>query len=145
MLSRSLRPLTAPISNLARHAIQPSVFLGPASIRTLANATDATASVPEAATIPPTSDATASRQLPYYIGRNNLNNVAVYHKTKRGGNYKMTTLKYVEGDLLALKQDLRTALKLSESEISLNSVTKHIEIRGFQRDKVLNFVHTMGF
>lgn len=38
-------------------------------------------------------------------------------------------LKYGEGDLMALKQDLKAALQLPESEISINSVTNHIVIR----------------
>ncbi|KAI1280215.1 mitochondrial large subunit ribosomal protein-domain-containing protein [Xylaria sp. FL0933] len=134
MLWRSLRPLTS-------RAV--SLLLRPLSIRTLATTAQATASEPAPITTP--SETNATRQLPYFVGRNNLNNLAIYHKKKRGGNLKLTLLKYGEGNLMALKQDIKAALKLSEGEISVNSVTNHIVIRGHRRDEVLNFLHTMGF
>ncbi|TGJ84631.1 hypothetical protein E0Z10_g4137 [Xylaria hypoxylon] len=131
MLSRSLRPLTARATSLATNPIRSNTLLGPFSIRTLANTADVTLSEPATIPIPPPFEpiATGLRQLPYFVGRNNLNNLGVYHKKKRGGNFKLTYLKYGEGDLVALKQDIKAALRLPDGEISINSVTKHIVIK----------------
>ncbi|KAI1479645.1 hypothetical protein K445DRAFT_315414 [Daldinia sp. EC12] len=84
-------------------------------------------------------------QLPYFVARNNLNNLGVYHKQKRGGNLKLTVVKNGEGDLYALKKDIRDALQLREGEISVNNVTRQIVIRGHMKMQVFNFLHTMGF
>ncbi|KAK6953223.1 hypothetical protein Daesc_005523 [Daldinia eschscholtzii] len=84
-------------------------------------------------------------QLPYFVARNNLNNLGVYHKQKRGGNLKLTLVKNGEGDLYALKKDIRDALQLREGDISVNMVTRQIVIRGHIKMQVFNFLHTMGF
>ncbi|KAI0974679.1 mitochondrial large subunit ribosomal protein-domain-containing protein [Xylaria arbuscula] len=143
MLSRSLRPLTARATSLTINPARPSALLGPLSFRTLAHSADGTAS--ESSTIPIPSETSETRQLPYFVGRNNLNNLGVYQKRRRGGNYKLTLLKYGEGDLTALKQDIKTVLRLSDSEVAINSTTKHIVIKGHKRDEVVNFLYTMGF
>ncbi|KAI0517773.1 mitochondrial large subunit ribosomal protein-domain-containing protein [Xylaria bambusicola] len=145
MLSRSLRPVTARVSNLATNPIRSAVFPGHFSIRTIAIATDVTTSIPEPATTPSTSEAKAPRVLPYFIGRNNFGAIPAYHREKRGGNLKLTILKRAEGDLMALKQDLKAALQLSDDEVSINSKTRHIVVDGHKRLQVLNFVKTMGF
>ncbi|KAI2777676.1 mitochondrial large subunit ribosomal protein-domain-containing protein [Daldinia loculata] len=84
-------------------------------------------------------------QLPYFVARNNLNNLGVYHRVKRGGSLKLTLVKNGEGDLKALKKDIQEALQLKDSEISLNSVTGHIVIRGHMKLQVFNFLYSMGF
>ncbi|KAI1805854.1 mitochondrial large subunit ribosomal protein-domain-containing protein [Daldinia bambusicola] len=84
-------------------------------------------------------------QLPYFVARNSLNNLGVYHKEKRGGNLRLTLVKGGEGNLLALKQDMKDALQLKDSDISVNNVTRQIVIRGHKKMQVFNFLHTMGF
>ncbi|KAI1499065.1 mitochondrial large subunit ribosomal protein-domain-containing protein [Biscogniauxia marginata] len=160
MLFRTLRPLTrasAPLST-----IPTTRFLLPAcarflttSITTTDEPIDEFEHAPEPANIsysepvsPPTPsepEPSPPRQLPYYVGRNSLDNFGVYLKKKRGGNLKLTLLKNGEGNLQALKRDVKDALQLPEGDVSVNSVTGHIVIRGFKRDEVLNFLHTMGF
>ncbi|KAI1440340.1 mitochondrial large subunit ribosomal protein-domain-containing protein [Annulohypoxylon stygium] len=83
--------------------------------------------------------------LPYFVGRNSLNSFSVYHKSKRGGNLKLTLLKRGEGDLMALKQDIKEALQLPRGDVTLNSVTRHIVIRGYKKPQVLTFLHALGF
>ncbi|KAI0538527.1 mitochondrial large subunit ribosomal protein-domain-containing protein [Xylaria digitata] len=143
MLSRSLRPLTAGATSLAANPIRSNRLPGPFCIRTLANIPNVTISEP--ATIPTPSETNPPRQLPYFVGRNNLNNFSVYHKTLRGGNYKITLLKRGEGHLSALKQDLIAALQLPDDEVSIKSVTNHLVIKGHKREKVVHFLRTMGF
>ncbi|KAI1139401.1 hypothetical protein F5Y05DRAFT_381883 [Hypoxylon sp. FL0543] len=67
--------------------------------------------------------------LPYFVGRNSLKNLSVYHKSKRGGNLELTVVKGGEGDLLALKRDIKESLKLNDGDVTVNSVTRHIIIR----------------
>ncbi|KAI0862180.1 mitochondrial large subunit ribosomal protein-domain-containing protein [Xylaria cubensis] len=139
---RSLRPLTARATSFTSLSTRSNTFR-PGCVRTLATIPDAVAFEP--ATIPTPATPDAPRQLPYFVGRNNLNNLSVYHKKKRGGNLKITLLKNAEGDLQALKQDIKDALQLQDGDISINGVTRHIVIRGHKHDEVLNFLHTMGF
>ncbi|KAI8948727.1 mitochondrial large subunit ribosomal protein-domain-containing protein [Xylaria longipes] len=148
MLSRSLRPLTARAASLAITPIRSNTIFGLLCARTLATTTVATTGDVKAfepATIPTPAEPIAPRQLPYFVGRNNFNNLSVYQRKKRGGNYKVTILKNGEGDLHALKQDVKDALQLPDGDISVNSVTRHIMIRGHKRDEVMAFLHTMGF
>ncbi len=42
---------------------------------------------------------------------------------------KVTLLKKGEGDLQALKHDIKDALQLKETEVSVNSITKHIVVK----------------
>ncbi|KAI1815962.1 mitochondrial large subunit ribosomal protein-domain-containing protein [Poronia punctata] len=92
-----------------------------------------------------TPEPVTKAQLPYYVGRNTLNNLGVYQKKRRGGNLLLTVLRYGEGDLMALKQDIKEALNLANDEITINSVTKQIVIKGHRRAQLLNFLYTAGF
>ncbi|KAI0468250.1 mitochondrial large subunit ribosomal protein-domain-containing protein [Xylaria cf. heliscus] len=163
MLSRFLRPLAARATSLAPTPLRPNrlntsiTALGPLCARTVATTAEAeeATSKPEITTTAAATTTTTTttdpaepksvQQLPYFVGRNNLNNLGVYQQEKRGGNLKFTLLKKNEGDLQALKRDLGDALQLSNKDISVNSVTRHIAIKGHRRDEVLNFLRTMGF
>ena len=81
---------------------------------------DATVSVtPDAATV----------NLPYFVDRNSLDNFGVYQKTKSGGNKKVTLVKRGQGNLQALRCDLRDALQLDDSQLYINHVTKHVVVK----------------
>ncbi|KAF7522325.1 hypothetical protein G7054_g12169 [Neopestalotiopsis clavispora] len=85
------------------------------------------------------------QDLPYFVGRNRMNNMAVYERRYRGGNLKKTLLKKGEGNLQALRFDVAEALGVSEKEVRVNSVTNHIEIKGHRKDDVVQFLRNMGF
>ncbi|KAI0436121.1 mitochondrial large subunit ribosomal protein-domain-containing protein [Xylaria telfairii] len=142
MLPRSIQPLAAWATSLATTPIRFNTSLGLHCARTLATTAVRTS---EPSTISTPAEPNAPPQLPYFVGRNNLNNLSVYHEKKRGGNLKRTVLKKGEGDLQALKQDLRDVLQLQHGDISVNTVTRHIIIRGHKRDEVLHFLYTVGF
>ncbi|KAI1822482.1 mitochondrial large subunit ribosomal protein-domain-containing protein [Xylaria intraflava] len=155
MLSRTLRPAVRATSLVAT-PIRSNRFFGPAAIRMLTNTTEATpdsttTTEPTTNTAPTetptetTTETIARPQLPYFVGRNTLNNLGVYQKNKRGGNLRLTILKNGEGDLPALRKDIRDALQLEDKDIFINSVTKHVMIKGHKRDEVVNFLHTIGF
>ncbi|KAI0404124.1 mitochondrial large subunit ribosomal protein-domain-containing protein [Xylaria palmicola] len=136
MLSRTFRPITARASSLAAASMRSNRALGPFCIRTLTTPADAPADATIATTTAnkvtdtqrPNPDLPA-RRLPYYVSRNNLNNYAVYQKTKAGGSKKFTILKYVQGDLEAIRADLGAALAASHSDVVVNPVTKHIHVK----------------
>ncbi|KAH9993882.1 mitochondrial large subunit ribosomal protein-domain-containing protein [Xylariaceae sp. FL0662B] len=148
MLSRIFRPLVArslypsPLPRclnlpIYRRSLTTTATEPPGSEPTLPSSTPAVGTTPK--------EPQKVTQLPYFVGRNNLENYGVYQKRKRGGNLKLTVLKKAEGDLQALKQDIRDTLQLRDSDVSLNSVTNHIVIRGHKRDEVINFLNTLGF
>ncbi|XXH02036.1 mitochondrial large ribosomal subunit [Hypoxylon texense] len=149
LLPRVLRPFAAPRAPLVSFSPR---FILPVRTRYLSTTIEQSSSS-DSATPPSLESASSSTQpesqnasrLPYFVGRNNLNSLSVYHKKKRGGNLEVTVLKKGEGDLRALKQDIKEALQLNEGDISINSVTRHIVIRGHKRVQVVNFLTTMGF
>ncbi|KAI1103398.1 mitochondrial large subunit ribosomal protein-domain-containing protein [Jackrogersella minutella] len=83
--------------------------------------------------------------LPYFVHRNTLNSLGVYQKKKRGGNLKYTVVKNLEGDLYALRNDLREMLELKESEVTVNTVTRHIKIAGHRKIEVFRILGVLGF
>jgi hypothetical protein len=144
MLPLSIRPLaTRATIRLVPTLIRANTLSTPFPLRTIATAPDAVTK--DATTIPEPTSASAPAEapasgeaqaegqeqarLPYFVGRNSLNNLSVYTKIKRGGNRKLTHLKHGEGDLMALKEDIRHALGLEKDEISINNVTKHVVIK----------------
>ncbi|KAI1086414.1 hypothetical protein F5B19DRAFT_487516 [Rostrohypoxylon terebratum] len=161
LLPRILRPIAArpaPLSTTFTRIVLPI------RTRCLSTTVEPSESITEPIPPPPSSSEPATQEspgpalsespesqtkkplaLPYFIGRNSLNNFSVYHKNKRGGNLKLTVLKRGEGDLLALKQDIMEALQLPRGDVTLNSVTRQIVIRGHRKLQVLNFLYTLGF
>ncbi|KAI1771046.1 mitochondrial large subunit ribosomal protein-domain-containing protein [Hypoxylon cercidicola] len=147
LLPRFLRPLAAPATTLS---FAPR-FILPIRTRCLSTTQQPSSSdpaippPPEPTSPPAQSEAPNPSRLPYFVGRNDLNSLSVYHKNKRGGNLKLTLVKKGEGDLMALKQDIKEALQLNDRDISINSITRHIVIRGRKRAQVVNFLLNMGF
>ncbi|ETS80761.1 hypothetical protein PFICI_08290 [Pestalotiopsis fici W106-1] len=139
--ARSLRVAAAPRPTLAIR------FSTPISIRslTIESTPSTTTESPALASQPSanqssepsafsqlSTDALSSRppqDLPYFVGRNRMNNMAVYERRYRGGNLKKTLLKKGEGNLQALRLDVAEALGVTEKDVKLNSITNHIEIK----------------
>ncbi|RYP72581.1 hypothetical protein DL771_004076 [Monosporascus sp. 5C6A] len=150
MIWRALRPTTAPTASVIRTPIR---FVLPIRTRTFSTATAGTTPLADSPAAPTHSPSSASSftqsapsitspqpapkvQLPYFVSKNNLDNFSVYHKRKAGGNFKVTLLKRAEGNLQALKHDLKEALQLSDADVSVNSVTKHIMVRVSDQSEV---------
>ncbi|AEO68428.1 uncharacterized protein THITE_2117961 [Thermothielavioides terrestris NRRL 8126] len=58
--------------------------------------------------------ATGRAALPFHISRTPSNRLAIYHRSKRGGNLKQTVIKKVEGDRAAFRELLTQALTSAE-------------------------------
>ncbi|GAP90664.2 putative ribosomal protein L49 IMG2 [Rosellinia necatrix] len=144
MLPRSIQPLAARAANFATAFGRPNPFLVPFAVRTVSHEA-ADAAVDTVADAGAADKSSPRPGLRYFVGRNSLNNLGVYHRNKSGGNYKITMLKYAEGDLAALKKDLTFALGLKESEVNINRLTGHIMIKGHKREEVVNYLNIQGF
>ncbi|KAL7619400.1 Mitochondrial large subunit ribosomal protein [Parahypoxylon ruwenzoriense] len=157
MLPRILRPVIARAVPLP--ALSPRLILLPIHARCLSTSIDQTTSQlpsssevvsppsppPEPVDSPTETGLSGRGLLPYFVGKNNLNNFSVYELSKQGGNRKITLLKKGEGDLIALRDDIREVLQMNLGDVSVNSRTGHIVIKGHKRDQVLNFLYQVGF
>ncbi|KAK0612142.1 mitochondrial large subunit ribosomal protein-domain-containing protein [Immersiella caudata] len=134
MLQTLLRT-TAPAR---RFAFQPA-----ACLRTLTTA----ASEPPSQTQTPatTSAAKPATKAPYLVGRTPSNNLPVYQLTKRGGNYKLTVVKKVDGDKQALRHDMAQEFGMDIEDVRVKTVTGHLELKGFLAPKVTEFLEKKGF
>jgi large subunit ribosomal protein L49 len=79
---------------------------------------------------PPTpTQATAAQPKPYRVTLTPSKNYPIYTLAKRGGNMKLTRLKRIEGDVNALRNDLREAFGMDEKEVTINQLTRHIIVK----------------
>lgn len=71
----------------------------------------------------------ALQPLSYHVHRTASQQLPVYLTAKRGGNLRQTKVRKIEGDVHALREDLRSAMGLQEQHIVINHLTKHIIIK----------------
>ncbi|EED19428.1 mitochondrial large ribosomal subunit L49, putative [Talaromyces stipitatus ATCC 10500] len=87
--------------------------------------------------------------LPYFVRRTPSNKLPVYLETKAGGTKRLTKIQKTEGDLEALKSDLAKALNLEtgskKPEITINSTTGHIIVKGWRKDEIQKFLIERNF
>ncbi|KAE8557252.1 hypothetical protein EYB25_001958 [Talaromyces marneffei] len=87
--------------------------------------------------------------LPYFVRRTPSNKLPVYLETKAGGTKRLTKIQKTEGDLEALKSDLAKALNLEtgskKPEVTINSTTGHIIVKGWRKDEIQKFLIERNF
>ncbi|KAK3348776.1 mitochondrial large subunit ribosomal protein-domain-containing protein [Lasiosphaeria hispida] len=81
----------------------------------------------------------------YHVGRTPSNQLPVYELAKRGGNFKLTHIKKVEGDKAAFKEMLARDLGLDIKAVTLKVPTGHVEVRGSVRKQVNEWLAAQGF
>jgi large subunit ribosomal protein L49 len=99
-------------------------FLGIAKASTTATSASSSPVPP-----PPAQAATPAKPKPYRITLTPSKNLPVYTLAKRGGNMKLTKVRRIEGDVTALRNDLRAALELDEKEVTINQLTRQIIVK----------------
>jgi len=52
---------------------------------------------------------------------------------------KLTRLKRIEGDVNALRNDLREAFGMDEKEVTINQLTRHIIVKGHKKPEIEKF------
>ncbi|OAL46246.1 hypothetical protein IQ07DRAFT_575280 [Pyrenochaeta sp. DS3sAY3a] len=80
----------------------------------------------------------------YHVSRSANKNLPVYTDTKRGGNLHLTTVRKITGDLAALRDELRVHLNKPEAEVTINSLTGHVVIKGHHLRKITEFLSERG-
>lgn len=88
---------------------------------------------------------TTSSSLSYRVCRTSSNQLPIYHLVKNGGNKKMTRIRKVHGNLQALRNDLRKALKLDDKECTINSITGHVIVKGHKKQEIAKFLTDQKF
>jgi large subunit ribosomal protein L49 len=79
---------------------------------------------PQTSTLPPASSES------YFVRRTAPGNLPVYQTQKRGGNLRETRVKKVEGDVAALRDQLREALGVvDEGDVSVSPLTRDVVVR----------------
>ena len=131
MLQTLLRT-AAPARQLA---FQPAVCL---RTLTTTSTSAATATTTETAAPPPV-------RRPYLVERTPSQKLPVYQLAKRGGNYKLTVVKKVDGDKQALKRDLAQELGLGLEDVRVKTVTGHVELKGHFASRVSQWLQQQGF
>ena len=113
-----LRPMALPRPSTIHR------FLGIAKASTQAAKVSASPVPPAAA-----QATTPAQPKPYRITLTPSKNYPIYTLAKRGGNMKLTKLRRIEGDVTALRNDLRQALGMDEKEVTINQLTRHIIVK----------------
>ncbi|KZN93159.1 39S ribosomal protein [Penicillium chrysogenum] len=112
-------------------------------------------STPSATPSPAKSDKKPSptlqlTNLPYFVRRTASNQLPVYVVTKAGGTKQLTKLQKTEGDLDALRNDLASALGVVDGnkpnpDVTLNRLTGHINVKGWRKPEIVNFLQERRF
>ncbi|RKF57486.1 54S ribosomal protein img2, mitochondrial [Erysiphe neolycopersici] len=83
--------------------------------------------------------------LSYKVCRTPSNQLPIYHLVKNGGNKKITRIRKVQGNIQALRNDLRKALKLDDKECTINSTTGHVLVKGHKKQEIAKFLIDQKF
>ena len=67
--------------------------------------------------------------LPYHVQRTASQELPIYHIAKRGGNLHQTRIRKIRGDIIALRDELQTSLKLKKENAAVNQLTGHIILK----------------
>ncbi|KAA8622634.1 Img2 domain containing protein [Pyrenophora tritici-repentis] len=81
----------------------------------------------------------------YHISRSINKHLPVYTDTKRGGNLRLTIIRKVAGDLVALRDEVKDFLGNKGEEVTINHLTSHVQIKGHCKREVEEFLTARGF
>ncbi|KAK4497086.1 hypothetical protein PRZ48_011536 [Zasmidium cellare] len=83
--------------------------------------------------------------LPYFVTRSANKSLPIYTTRKNGGNLKLTRVRKIDGDRVALRDELRKLLKVQDKDAVINSVTGHILIKGHHKPQIERFLRQRMF
>ncbi|KAI0998815.1 hypothetical protein K3495_g9380 [Podosphaera aphanis] len=83
--------------------------------------------------------------LKYVVRRTPSDKLPVYQLSKNGGNKKITKIRKVEGDIAALRDEIREAFGLTDRECTINQLTGHILVKGHRRQQIFKFLEERNF
>ncbi|CAO2656437.1 Nn.00g052400.m01.CDS01 [Neocucurbitaria sp. VM-36] len=99
-----------------------------------------------AAKAPPAQRASNIELAPpkYHVSRSATKNLPIYTDYKRGGNLHLTTVRKITGDLSALRDELRVFLNKKNEDVTINSLTGHVVVKGHHTSEVAEFLKARG-
>ncbi|KAI8939516.1 hypothetical protein NX059_003286 [Plenodomus lindquistii] len=80
----------------------------------------------------------------YRISRTKSGRLPVYTDYKRGGNLHLTTIRKITGDVLALRDELRNALRKKDEHVYVNTLTQQVIVHGHLLEEVEDFLKERG-
>lgn len=102
--------------------------------RELPHVDSAPAFVAQSALPPPT----------YHVTRTKSNSLPIYTEFKRGGNLHLTTVRKITGSAAALRDELRDFLDKATEDVTINSLTGHVVVKGHHSSLVGAFLKARG-
>ncbi|KAK3688989.1 mitochondrial large subunit ribosomal protein-domain-containing protein [Podospora appendiculata] len=82
---------------------------------------------------------------PYLVSRTPSNNLPVYQLAKRGGNYKLTAIKKIDGDARTMQKWLADELGMDLDQVRVKTPTGHIEVVGHHKQQITEWLERHGF
>ncbi|KAK3317253.1 mitochondrial large subunit ribosomal protein-domain-containing protein [Cercophora scortea] len=82
---------------------------------------------------------------PYLVSRTPSNNLPVYQLAKRGGNYKLTAIKKIQGDARTMQKWLADELGMDLDQVRVKTPTGHIEVVGHHKQQITEWLERHGF
>lgn len=80
----------------------------------------------------------------YHVARSSKGNMPVYTDKKRGGNLRLTTVRKITGDLHALREELQMWLSKKEQDVTVNTLTGHVIVKGHDSGRIAEFLTARG-
>ncbi|EOA89919.1 hypothetical protein ACJQWK_02880 [Exserohilum turcicum] len=81
----------------------------------------------------------------YTVSRSTNKNLPIYTDYKRGGNLHQTLVRKITGDVMALRDELRVFLNKKDEDVIINSLTRHIVVKGHHANEITQFLVARGF
>ena len=99
---------------------------------------------PPAPVVAPTVQETSPTE-GYFIRRTPTRNLPIYQLLKRGGNLKQTRVRKIEGEGAQLVKQLEEHLHPKPEWIRVNPINRHVEMKGFYKMQIEEWLLSKGF
>ncbi|KAK8221915.1 54S ribosomal protein img2, mitochondrial [Zalaria obscura] len=93
----------------------------------------------------PLPESECAPNLPYFVTRTPSNQLPIYLLRKRGGNLKQTRVKKIDGNIESLRDDLQQELGLLSKDCVVNSLTRHVVLKGHFKPQIQKFLTERKF
>ena len=81
----------------------------------------------------------------YHVGRSKSKNLPIYTDYKRGGNLHTTTVRKITGDLQQLRDELQSWLKKKDADVTINTLTGNVVVKGHCKPQIEELLKARGF
>lgn len=81
----------------------------------------------------------------YHVGRSKSKNLPIYTDYKRGGNLHTTTVRKITGDLQQLRDELQSWLRKKDADVTINTLTSNVVVKGHVKPQIEEFLKARGF